>query len=174
VVSSPRSNRGGKSPRSLRDPVAPSPPVSRPPKQRPAKRTSAAKKMPKKTKAKRNTTVVRLVLSPEKKDQRYYGGSRTLSTGLCGALKRQAGHVPRGRRSQPVAPIPVHVSVATGGPSLSQPPPPPPPQGTSLTYLALYAKLQPRSATGNVVLSALISTEGASAYHNDGGALPHM
>jgi hypothetical protein len=77
----------------LRDLVAPSPPAS-PSKQRPAKKIPAAKKMPKKTKAKKNTTVVRLVISPENKDQRYHGGSsRTLSTGLCGALKRQAaGH----------------------------------------------------------------------------------
>ena len=88
VSSPPRSNRGGKSPQSLRDPVAP----KSPPKQRLAKKIPAAKKMPKKTKAKKNTTVVRLVISPAKEDQRYYGGSRTLSTGLCGALKRQAGH----------------------------------------------------------------------------------
>jgi hypothetical protein len=46
--------------------------------------------MPKKTKAKKNTTVVRLVVSPAKEDQRHCGGSRTSSTGLCGALKRQA------------------------------------------------------------------------------------
>jgi hypothetical protein len=46
--------------------------------------------MPKKTKAKKNTTVVRLRSSPAKEDQRYYAGSRTSSTGLCGALKRQA------------------------------------------------------------------------------------
>ena len=91
MVSSSRSNRGRKSPRSLPDPVAPSPPVS-PPKQRPAKKIAAAKKKPKKTKAKKNTTVVRLVVSPAKEDQRYYAGRRTLSTGLCGALKRQAGH----------------------------------------------------------------------------------
>ena len=92
MVSSSRSTRGGKSPRPLPDPVAPSPPVS-PPKQRPAKKIAAAKKKPKKTKAKKNTTVVRLVISPDspaKEDQRYYGGSRTSSTGLCGALKRQA------------------------------------------------------------------------------------
>jgi hypothetical protein len=75
----------------LPDPVAPSPPVS-PPKQRPAKKIAAAKKKPKKTKAKKNTTVVRLVISPAREHQRYYAGSRTSSTGLCGALKRQAGH----------------------------------------------------------------------------------
>jgi hypothetical protein len=73
----------------LPDPVAPSPPVS-PPKQRPAKKIAAAKKKPKKTKAKKNTTVVRLVISPAREHQRYYAGSRTSSTGLCGALKRQA------------------------------------------------------------------------------------
>jgi hypothetical protein len=74
----------------LRDPVAPTTPAPTPPKQRPAKKIPAAKKMPKKKKAKNNTTVVRLVISPKKEDQRYHGGSRTLSTGLCGGLKRQA------------------------------------------------------------------------------------
>ena len=87
MVSSPRPNRGGKSPRSLRDDaVAP----KSPPKQRLAKKIPATKKMPKKTKAKKNTTVVRLVISPAREHQRYYAGSRTSSTGLSGALKRQA------------------------------------------------------------------------------------
>ena len=86
MVSSSRSTRGGKSPRSLPDPVA----AVSPPKQRPAKKIAAARKMPKKTKAKKNTTVVRLRSSPAKEDQRYYAGSRTSSTGLSGALKRQA------------------------------------------------------------------------------------
>ena len=88
MVSSPRPNRGGKSPRSLRDAANP----KSPPKQRLAKKIPATKKMPKKTKAKKNTTVVRLVISPAREHQRYYAGSRTSSTGLCGALKRQAGH----------------------------------------------------------------------------------
>ena len=79
MVSSSRSTRGGKSPRSLPDPVA----AVSPPKQRPAKKIAAAKKKPKKTKAKKNTTVVRSRSSPAKEDQRYYGGSRTSSTGLC-------------------------------------------------------------------------------------------
>ena len=86
MVSSSRSTRGGKSPRSLPDPVA----AVSPPKQRPAKKIAAAKKKPKKTKAKKNTTVVRLVISPAREHQRYYAGSRTSSTGLSGALKRQA------------------------------------------------------------------------------------
>jgi hypothetical protein len=70
----------------LPDPVA----AVSPPKQRPAKKIAAAKKKPKKTKAKKNTTVVRLVVSPAKEEQRFYAGRRTLSTGLCGALRREA------------------------------------------------------------------------------------
>jgi hypothetical protein len=85
----------------LRDAVAP----KSPPKQRLAKKLPATKKMPKKKKAKQNTTVVRFVISPKKEDpggetpasapgvvvERYHGGTRTLSIGLCGGLKRQAG-----------------------------------------------------------------------------------
>ena len=49
MVSSPRPNGGGKSPRSVRDAANP----KSPPKQRLAKKTKAKKKMPKKAKAKK-------------------------------------------------------------------------------------------------------------------------
>jgi hypothetical protein len=56
--------------------------------------TKVPKERPAATKtqlAKHRNAVVKLPPSPKKEDQRLQGGTRTLSTGLCGGLQRQAG-----------------------------------------------------------------------------------
>jgi hypothetical protein len=86
MVSEARPVRGGRSPRSLAVKLT-GVAAHNLPSKKSAKKPAAKKK---KRQCKWDETMEKGYRSPKKQDQRTFGGKRVTSTGLAGALKRQA------------------------------------------------------------------------------------